>query len=327
MSGRGLGHTGGTLDKLESIPGFRVDLSLSEVRRQVERIGCALVGQNPELVPADGALYALRDVTATVDSTPLIASSVMAKKLAAGARAIVLDVKYGAGAFMPDLAAAEELALAMVGIGESAGRRVRALLSSMDEPLGMAVGNALEVREAIETLTGGGPAELRELSIDLGAHLMVLAGTAVSIEDATAAAGILLDSGIAADHLGKLIAAQGGDARVVEDPSLLPAAPVVLGVESEADGWVERVDARGIAAAALMVGAGRRRKAEIIDPSTGVRLLLRSGAQVSRGQSLAEVHAPTENAARAAAAAVRDAVRIAPQVGDRKYSKSIVVGK
>jgi pyrimidine-nucleoside phosphorylase len=327
MSGRGLGHTGGTLDKLESIPGFRVDLSLSELRDQVERIGCALVGQNPELVPADGALYALRDVTATVDSTPLIASSVMSKKLAAGARAIVLDVKYGSGAFMADVAAAEELAVAMVGIGESAGRRVRALLSSMDEPLGMNVGNALEVREAIETLQGGGPAELRALTIELGAHLMMLAGTATSLEDASAAAGILLDTGVAAGHLEKLIAAQGGDAGVVQDPSRLPYAPLLRMVESDTDGWVDRVDARSIAAAALMLGAGRKRKGDAVDPRTGVRLLSTSGDLISRGQPIAEVHAASEEAAQTAAGVIRTAIRIVPEARTRRHRPSIVVSR
>jgi pyrimidine-nucleoside phosphorylase len=327
MSGRGLGHTGGTIDKLESIPGYRVALSVEELRRQVERIGCALIAQTPDLVPADAALYALRDVTGTVDCMPLIASSVMSKKLAAGAHAIVLDVKYGAAAFMPTLEEAEALAAAMVRIGEGARRRVRALVTPMDEPLGRAVGNALEVREAIDTVTGSGPDDLRALVIELGAHLMVLSGSARHLEDARAALGILLDSGVAADHLEKLIAAQGGDPRVVTDPSRLPAASEIRIVAGEASGWVERVDARVIADAALTLRAGRLRKGDAIDPAAGVRLLARRGDEVRPGQPLAEIHAASTEMARQAELIVRRAFRIGEERPAVPESPVVVVGE
>jgi pyrimidine-nucleoside phosphorylase len=310
MSGRGLAHTGGTLDKLEAIPGFRVNLSLEEIRRQVDRIGCAMVGQTPELVPADAAIYALRDVTSTIDSVPLIASSVMAKKLAAGAPSIVLDVKYGRGALLAERAEAEELATVMVRIGSGAGRRVRALLSRMDEPLGMAVGNALEVEEAIECLKGGGPPDLRELIVELGAHLMVMSRVTGSLDDARGGLRRLLDGGLGADHLEKLIEAQGGDPRVVGDPSLLPVAPVRVVVESDETGWVAETDARAVANAVLALGGGRRRKGEPIDHRTGVRLLVKSGHRVESGQPIVELHAATEDSARNAVDGLRRGIRI-----------------
>ncbi|HEX8433108.1 MAG TPA: thymidine phosphorylase, partial [Longimicrobium sp.] len=234
MSGRGLGHTGGTLDKLEAIPGFRVELGVDEMRAQVRRIGCALVGQSPALVPADGALYALRDVTATVASVPLIASSIMSKKLAGGAGTVVLDVKWGSGAFMTTPEAARELASALVTIGEGAGRRTRAVLSSMREPLGRAVGNALEVREALETLNGSGPADLWALTLELGAHLMLLAGLAHSADEAQRKLTELRDSGAASRRMEMLVEAQGGDPAVVARPELLAPAPIVRVLEAEA---------------------------------------------------------------------------------------------
>lgn len=313
MSGRGLGHTGGTLDKLESIPGFRVDLGLHEIRRQVDAIGCAMVGQTPELVPADAAIYALRDVTSTVDSIPLIASSVMAKKLAAGAPSFVLDVKYGRGALLAERQAADELAALMVRIGVDAGRRVRALISAMDEPLGQAIGNAIEVREAIEALTGGGPADLRELIVELGAHLMVLSRVTGSLDDARAGLARLLDGGLGADHLEKLIAAQGGDPRVVRDPDRLPTAPVRITVECERAGWVALADARAVANACLVLGAARLRKGETIDPRTGVRLLVRSGDRVEKGSPIAEIHAATDAAAWSAARVITDGIQLSDE--------------
>ena len=313
MSGRGLGHTGGTLDKLESIAGFRTELGLEEMGAQVRRIGCALVGQSPALVPADGALYSLRDVTATVDSVPLIASSIMSKKLAGGAGTIVLDVKWGSGAFMTTQEAARELAGALVRIGEGAGRRTRAVLSSMREPLGRAVGNALEVREALDTLNGAGPADLWALTLELGTHLMLLSGLASSADDAVRTLTALRDSGAAARRMEMLLEAQGGDPRVVARPDLLPAAPVVRTVAADADGWVAEADARTIAEAALQLGAGRLRKGDPVDPAVGVVVLARVGDRLAPGAPLAEVHARTDAAAEAAEARLRDAFRLSPE--------------
>jgi pyrimidine-nucleoside phosphorylase len=313
MSGRGLGHTGGTLDKLESIAGFRTELGLEEMSAQVRRIGCALVGQSPALVPADGALYSLRDVTATVDSVPLIASSIMSKKLAGGAGTIVLDVKWGSGAFMTTQEAARELAGALVRIGEGAGRRTRAVLSSMREPLGRAVGNALEVREALETLNGGGPADLWALTLELGTHLMLLSGLASSADEAVRTLTALRDSGAAARRMEMLVEAQGGDPRVVARPDLLPAAPVVRTVAADADGWVAEADARTIAEAALQLGAGRLRKGDPVDPAVGIVVLARVGDRLAPGAPLAEVHARTDATAEAAEARLRDAFRLSPE--------------
>jgi pyrimidine-nucleoside phosphorylase len=309
MSGRGLGHTGGTLDKLESIPGFVCELPLDQMREQVRRIGCALVGQSPELVPADKLTYALRDVTATVDSMPLIAASIMSKKLAAGARSIVLDVKWGSGAFMRTLDEARELASTLVRIGAGAGRGTRAVLSGMQQPLGCAVGNALEVREAIETLTGGGPADLWALTLELGAQLLEMSGLATNLEDGRAMLVRLRDSGAGAATLEELIQAQHGDPRVVRQPGLLPEAPVVRPFTVEADGprWVQAADARGIGDAALMLGAGRRTKTDDVDPAVGIVLRARIGDRVQPGQPLADVHARSDDAAEHAFAALRSA--------------------
>lgn len=313
MSGRGLGHTGGTLDKLESIAGFRTELGLEEMSAQVRRIGCALVGQSPALVPADGALYALRDVTATVDSVPLIASSIMSKKLAGGAGTIVLDVKWGSGAFMTTPEAARELARALVRIGEGAGRRTRAVLSSMREPLGRAVGNALEVREALDTLNGGGPADLWALTLELGSHLMLLSGLASTADEAAAKLTALRDSGAASRRMELLVEAQGGDPRVVAHPETLPAAPVVHVVTTGAAGWVAEAEARGIADAALGLGAGRRRKGDPVDPAVGIMVRARVGDRLAPGDALAEVHARTPDAAAAAEARLREAFRLSDE--------------
>jgi pyrimidine-nucleoside phosphorylase len=310
MSGRGLGHTGGTLDKLESIPGFSVSLPLDRIGQQVRAIGCALVGQTPELVPADGALYALRDVTGTVDAIPLIASSIMSKKLAGGASVIVLDVKYGSGAFLRSFDHARELARVMVEIGQGAGRRVRAVLSSMEQPLGRAVGNALEVREAIETLRGRGPDDLWQLTLELGSHLAVMAGRSDSPEAARSLLSKLRASGAATAKLEELITAQGGDARVVDDPGLLPAAPHVLPMEAPGDGWVESFDARTVAEAALELGAGRRAKGEPVNPAVGVEVLARVGDRVAAGEEIARIHARSAEAAGRAAQRLSQAVRL-----------------
>jgi pyrimidine-nucleoside phosphorylase len=309
MSGRGLGHTGGTLDKLESIAGFRTELTPPEMRTQVERIGCALVGQSPELVPGDKLLYALRDVTGTVDCLPLIASSIMSKKLAAGAPVVVLDVKFGAGAFMREVETARELARAMVRIGEGAGRRVRAVLSAMDEPLGRSVGHALEVREAIESLHGRGPADLWALTLELGTNLLLLSGAERDARGARQRLEQLQASGAAAERFAALIEAQGGDPGVVEDPDRLPAAPVVTTFDAPQREvrWVGSADARRIGEAALALGAGRRTKDDTIDLAVGIRLLRKTGDRVEPGEPLAEIHARTDADARAAAEVLRAA--------------------
>lgn len=312
MSGRGLGHTGGTLDKLESIAGFRCDLPLEAMRAQVERTGCALVGQSPELVPADGVLYALRDVTATVDSVPLIASSIMSKKLAGGARSIVLDVKWGSGAFMRTVEEARVLATELVRIGEGAGRRTRAVLSRMEEPLGRAVGNALEVREAVETLHGGGPADLWALALELGAHLLLMSGLAAAPEEARAALTRLRDTGEGARRFAALVEAQGGDPRVADDPGRLPRAPYVAPFEATGAGWVARAEARGIGDAALLLGAGRRTKADTVDPAVGIVMRARVGDRVEAGQPLAEIHARSPAQAAVAAERLRAAFGLSP---------------
>jgi pyrimidine-nucleoside phosphorylase len=330
MSGRGLGHTGGTVDKLESIPGFRVELAPDELRAQVERIGCVLVSQGRALVPADRKLYALRDVTGTVESVPLIASSVMSKKLAAGAAAIVLDVKWGAGAFMPTREAARELAGAMVAIGLGAGRRVRAVLSGMDEPLGRCVGNALEVREAIDTLRGGKgtepPHELRELVLLLGVQLLLLAGEETDASAARDRLEALLDGGAALARFRALVEAQGGDPRVVDDLDRLPAAPRVTRVEADAEGWLEPVNARLVAEAALVLGAGRRSREDRVNPAVGVRLRAKGGAHVQPGATLAEVHAADAETEAVARELLAQAFRIASARGGHAAPAPEIIG-
>ncbi|HET6231819.1 MAG TPA: thymidine phosphorylase, partial [Longimicrobiaceae bacterium] len=328
MSGRGLGHTGGTLDKLEAIPGFRCELELDEMRAQVERIGCALVGQSAALVPADKLLYALRDVTGTVDSVPLIAGSIMSKKLAGGASSIVLDVKWGSGAFMRTVEEARELAGELVRIGEGAGRRTRAVLSPMQEPLGRAVGNALEVREAIETLNGGGPDDLWRLTEELGAHLLLMSGLSGDADQARATLNRLRDSGEGARKLEELIAAQEGDARVVGDTGLLPRAPHAVPFATDADGprWVEAADARGIGDAALELGAGRKTKSDPVDPAVGIVLRARIGDRVEPGQPLADIHARDEASAAHAAEMLRAAFRLSAEPVAAPEARYEVIG-
>lgn len=317
LSGRGLGHSGGTIDKLEAMAGFRTELSGEQFVAQVNRIGCAIAGQTANLVPADKKLYALRDVTATVDSVPLIASSVMSKKIAGGSDAIVLDVKTGRGAFMKTVNSARELATTMVGIGAQVGRRAAAVISDMDQPLGLAVGNALEVREAIDTLRGEGPADLRELCLVLGAQMLVLAGRTRTPEDGRAALERALQRGEALAKFREMVAAQGGDPGVVDDPARLPKAPVVVPVPAPADGYVAAIDAEAIGLAAMALGAGRATKDDVIDPAVGVVLRAKVGEAVRRGDPLADIHAghrerTADVAARVATAYVM--ARAAPQL-------------
>jgi len=312
MSGRGLGHTGGTLDKLESIPGLRTEVDVDAFLQQVRRVGCAIVGQSPDLVPADKKLYALRDVTATVDSVPLIASSIMSKKIAGGADAIVLDVKTGSGAFMKRLEEARVLAQAMVAIGSALGRRTVAVLTDMDQPLGYAVGNALEVREAIETLRGDGPGDLTELCLELGSHMLRLAGRVRGPEEGRDTLREAVRSGAGLRKFAEMVAAQGGDPAVADRPDRLPAAPVVLDVQSPEDGYVEAVDAEAVGRVSMGLGAGRVRKEDTVDPAVGVVVEAKKGSRVHRGDVLAHVHARTEEAAQAAARALLQAYRLGP---------------
>ena len=308
MSGRGLGHTGGTLDKLESIPGFRVDLTTAELIQQVRDIGLAIVGQTAELVPADLALYALRDVTATVDQLSLIAASIMSKKLAAGAQAIVLDVKVGRGAFMKTLDDARALAEVMLALGHEAGREVVCLLTDMDQPLGQAVGNTLEVREALATLRGHGPPDLTELVLDASARLLALSDLGIDAVEGRARAETAVADGSAERAWNRWLEAQGGTA----DESALASAPIVREVTAARAGTVERLDAIRVGVAALHLGAGRRLKSDQIDHAVGVVCLRKRGELVEAGQALAEVHARDE----ATAAAAVEEVGAAYEFGD-----------
>ena len=306
MSGRGLGHTGGTLDKLESIPGFRVELTIEELVAQLRDVGMAIVGQTADLVPADKKLYALRDVTATVDIVPLIASSIMSKKLAAGAQAIVLDVKVGDGAFMKTLDDARVLAEQMREIGTMAGREVTCLLTDMDQPLGRAVGHALEVHEARDTVRGDGPGDFTELVLEAAARLLAYSDLGIDVEEGRRRAQAAVDDGSALDTFERWIRAQGGD----PSPDALELAPVRRVVSATRDGIVTRLGARDIGNAALELGAGRRTKADAIDHAVGVLCFAKRGDTVLAGDDLAEVHARDDEAAERAAAAVLGAYAV-----------------
>jgi pyrimidine-nucleoside phosphorylase len=305
MSGRGLGHTGGTLDKLESIPGFRVELSRDEFVQQVKDVGIAVIGQSAELVPADKQLYALRDVTATVENVSLIAASIMSKKIAAGANAIVLDVKVGDGAFMKSIDDARALAEAMLELGRRAGRRVVCELTDMDQPLGEAVGNALEIHEAVETLRGDGPEDLRELAVVSAAHLVSLVD-GVGEADARGRVEAALRDGSAFDVYERWVRAQGGDPSV----DALPQASVVVPVEADREGYVGRVGALAVGLAAMRLGAGRVTKDDEIDHSVGVVCRRKRGDRVAAGDMLAVVHAADDAGGEAAVADVRAAYEL-----------------
>jgi pyrimidine-nucleoside phosphorylase len=295
MSGRGLGHTGGTIDKLESVPGFHVEIDNDEFTNLVNKNKIAVIGQTGNLTPADKKLYALRDVTATVNSIPLIASSIMSKKIAAGADAIVLDVKTGAGAFMKDLEGAKQLAQAMVEIGKHVGRRTMAIISDMSQPLGFAIGNALEVKEAIDTLRGEGPKDLEELCLTLGSYMVYLAEKASSLEEARMMLERAIKDGTALETFKTFLSAQGGDASVVDDPSKLPQAKYTFELEAKEDGYVSEIVADAVGTAAMLLGAGRATKESTIDLAVGLVLRKKIGDQVKKGESLVTIYSNTEN--------------------------------
>jgi pyrimidine-nucleoside phosphorylase len=317
MSGRGLGHTGGTLDKLESVPGFRIELAGDEFIRQVQEVGMAIVGQTADLVPADRKLYALRDVTATVDIIPLIASSIMSKKIAGGADAIVLDVKVGHGAFMKDLDEARELARTMVELGWLEGREVVCELTDMDQPLGRAVGNALEIHEALDTLEGSGPADLTELVLGASAQLLALSDLGLAVDDGRRRAEEALASGAARERYDQWVRAQDGDSR----REALPRAAVVRPVPALTAGFVHGIAATDVGLAALHLGAGRVHKHDAIDHAVGVVCLAKRGDRVEPGQPLAEVHARDDESA---AQAVRE-VEASYGIGDGKPEQKPIV--
>jgi pyrimidine-nucleoside phosphorylase len=290
MSGRGLGHTGGTLDKLESIPGFRTGLSLDELRRGVQTIGCALIGQTSDVAPADKKLYALRDVTGTVESIPLITASIMSKKIAEGIGGLVLDVKYGDGAFMKTEHDARALARSLVDTGELAGVRTEALLTNMDAPLGRGVGNAIEIVESIETLKGRGPNDLESLSVEFAARMLVLSGVEPTLELATERICQALASGAGLEKLRQIIENQGGDPKVIDDYSRLPAAPHRDTLTADRDGFVVAMRAEAVGRAAVGLGAGRDRLDAAIDPAVGFTVLAPVGTRVKAGDGLIEIH-------------------------------------
>lgn len=295
MSGRGLGHTGGTIDKLEAVEGFHVEITEKEFADIVNRDKVAVIGQSGNLTPADKKLYALRDVTATVNSIPLIASSIMSKKIAAGADAIVLDVKTGDGAFMKNEKDAVALAKAMVSIGNNVGRNTMAIISSMAEPLGYAIGNALEVKEAVETLRGEGPEDLTALCLELGAQMTVLGGKANTLDEAKEKLQEVIDTGKALEKFKVFLSNQGGDASVVDDVSKLPQAEYQIEVKAETSGYIEEIAAEEMGIASAMLGAGRQTKDDVIDLAVGLVLEKKVGDRVDEGETLAVIHSNSEN--------------------------------
>lgn len=321
MSGRGLGHTGGTIDKLESFQGFSTSLSEEAFIDQVNRIGISIIGQTKNLAPADKKLYALRDVTATVDNMSLIASSIMSKKLAAGADAIVLDVKTGSGAFMKEEADAMLLAGEMMTIGKNAGRKMMAVISDMDQPLGNAVGNALEVKEAIETLKGHGPADFTELCMTLGSCMLMVAEIAENEQQAREMLKEAVDSGKALDKLAELVEAQGGDKRMVYEPDLLPKASSITPLLSEKDGYVEKIQCDEVGICSLILGGGRETKESVIDLSVGIVLTKKVGSHVKAGEPLAYIHSNEEEKR----LACEERLQKAFHIGDKKKNEGAIV--
>lgn len=313
ISGRGLGHTGGTLDKLEAIPGFKVDTTSRRFAKQVAKLGCALVGQTADLAPADRRLYALRDVSATVESIPLITASILSKKLAEGIDALVLDVKVGEGAFMKTEKQARELAASLVRVGRHAGKKVSAILTRMDAPLGQAVGNAVETAEAFAVLAGGGPEDVRECTFVLGAEMLRLGGVAKTDASARKKLEKVIADGSAAKTMQAVVKAQGGDPRVVLEPDRLPSAPHAVIIPSPSSGYVKAIDAREIGLTAVHLGAGRTRADQEVDPSVGILLDKKPGDEVSQGERLARVMVRNRAAARAVAGRIVDAFTITPR--------------
>lgn len=311
MSGRGLGHTGGTLDKLESIPGFRTDLPLAQATKQLEAIGCALIGQTREIAPADRKLYALRDATATVESIPLIAASIMSKKLAEGLTGLVLDVKYGSGAFLPELDRGLTLARTMIDLGTDHGCPVVALLTAMDRPLGRACGNALEVEESIAALRGEGPADLMDVTYALGAEMLVLGGVAATRNEARRRMEVAISSGRAARKFQAIIEAQGGNPAVVDDPGLLPQAAEVELFVAARDGVVAQVEPRAIGRGITAMGGGRTKVEDTVDPAVGFVITARPGDVVRVGEPLATIFARDAAGVEAGRAALRASIRLA----------------
>ena len=321
ISGRGLGHTGGTLDKLEAIPGFRVGLSIAEYRRQLKKIGLALIGQTAELAPADRKLYALRDVTATVECIPLICASILSKKLAEGIDVLVLDVKFGRGAFMKDKARARELAVVITTVARAMGKPTTAVMTAMEEPLGHAVGNALEVAESVECLRGSGVRDLMEVTFAVGEQMLILAGAAKGAADARAMLERSISSGAALGKFRDLVAAQGGDVRVADDPGRLPQANLRKALASPRSGFVTDVDAMGVALAALRLGAGRARAEDKVDHAVGVDRLVKVGDPVKAGAPLCRIHARSAGAAKEASGMLLEAIT----VGDERREPARLV--
>src|SRR5215467_4296853 len=326
MSGRSLGHTGGTLDKLESIPGFRTNLSAEEFQKQLSELGLAFIGQTDHLAPADRKLYSLRDVTGTVESIPLISSSIMAKKLAEGVDALVLDVKVGNGAFMKKQVDARRLAQAMVAIGRRMDKKVRALITDMNQPLGFAVGNALEIMEASQTLQNAGPDDLTKLSLELAAHMIHLGKKAGTLDEARRIAEKHLVDGSGYKKFKQVVAAQGGNPQALDKFELLPNATGMREVTSPRGGYVSSIDAADIGAASNMIGAGRDRKEDAIDPAVGIILEVKAGEKVDAGSVLCRLYYTKEDRVDEAAEMVEDAFRVSGQKPDERELILEVVG-
>jgi pyrimidine-nucleoside phosphorylase len=313
MSGRGLGYSGGTIDKLESFSGFQVERSREQFLQQVRDIGVSVIGQSGNLTPADKKLYALRDVTATVEAVPLIASSIMSKKIAAGADAILLDVKVGKGAFMKNLEQAETLARAMVDIGSQVGRKTVAVISDMNQPLGFAVGNALEVKEAVDTLAGKGPSDLTELVLAIGARMLLLGGLVTSVEEGRARLEEIMATGKAVDKLAEMVESQGGDKEEVYNPEKLPQARILHAITAKEDGYITDIDAEAVGHASVVLGAGRLTKEMPIDLAVGLVLHKKRGDKVQAGDTLVTIHANEETLLQNALKELQDAFQIAEQ--------------